>query len=108
VTEDGVVEAVIDSTNRGCPVIAEVHWRHGGDHAVCIDETHTFSGTRYVCVCDPWDGELRLVEGAPGWPVSYLCESPISTHTFLGGKAHVYKGGWRHQGVFDGMIVRRK
>jgi hypothetical protein len=109
VGEGGIVQACIDSTNAGAPVILNTHWDAGGDHAVCVDETHSFFGTRYLCVCDPGDGELRLITGTAGSTVRYDGgDTPISTHTIFGGSAIGYTPGANNKGKFDGWIVRRK
>jgi len=108
VTEGGIVQACIDSTEAGSPVILNFHGDGGFDHAVCVDETHSFLGTRYLCVCDPGDGELRLITGTPGSTVRYDGSyTPISTHRIFGGDAIGYTSGANNQGKFDGWIVRR-
>jgi hypothetical protein len=109
VGEAGVTQAVIDATDAGSPVILNLHWDGGGDHFVCVDETHEFFGTRYLCVCDPWDGELRLVKGTAGSTVKYDGgNKPISTGTLFGGDAHDYSPTVNNKGKFDGWIVRPK
>ena len=105
----GLAQAVIDATADGSPVIVACMWDRGGGHALCIDETHSFFGTTYLCVCDPWDGELRLINGAPGSTVKYDRNySPISTGTFFGGSARSYTVRTNNSGDFDGRIVRLK
>jgi len=109
VGEGGVMQACIDATDDGTPVICNVHWDAGNDHAVCVDETHSLFGTTYLCVCDPWDGELRLLSGTAGSAVKYDGSyNPISTGTFFGGDAHTYTPTANNKGKLDGWIVRRK
>ena len=109
VGEAGFAQAVIDATKNGTPVIGRVRWNGGGGHAVVIDETHSFFGKNYLCVCDPWDGELRLVSCAPGGSVPYDADyQPISTGTFFGGKANKYNPTNNNQGKFFGGLIRRK
>src|SRR3954447_11743803 len=106
VGEGGIVQTAIDSTDDGCPVILNTHFDNGADHAVCVDETHSFFGTRHLCVCDPWDGELRLLTGTPGSTVT--CDggcSPISTGTLFGGEARTYDPTKNYKAKFDGWIT---
>ena len=68
-----------------------------------IDETHSFFGKQYLCVCDPWDGELRVIAGNPGSTVNYDGNyDPLSTGTFFGGKAHKYDPKANNTGKFFG------
>lgn len=100
-----LVQAVIDATKDGVPVIVAVLWNGGGGHAIVIDETHSLAGTNYLCFCDPWDGELRLVEGTPGSQLNY--DGDVKPFSFtLFGDRHEYKGAG-NQGYCDGRIVRR-
>lgn len=109
VGEAGLAQAVIDATADGSPVIVACVWNGGGGHALCIDETHSFFGTQYLCVCDPWDGELRLITCTPGSTVQYDGSyRPISTHTWFGGSAREYNPASNNTGKFDGRIVRLK
>ena len=108
VGEAGLAQAVIDATDDGSPVIVACMWNGGGGHALCIDETHSFFSTRYLCVCDPWDGELRLITCRPGSTVQYDGNyRPISTHAIFGGHTHDYDPTQNNTGKFDGRIVRR-
>ena len=109
VGEAGFAQAVIDATKNGTPVIGRVRWNGGGGHAVVIDETHSFFGKQYLCVCDPWDGELRVIAGNPGSTVNYDGNyDPLSTGTFFGGKAHKYDPKANNTGKFFGGLIRRK
>ncbi len=109
VGESGFAQAVIDATDKGAPVIGRVRWSDGSGHAVVIDETHSFFGRRYLCVCDPWDGELRIVRCTPGSLVSYDGNyQPISTGTFFGGSAREYDPTGNNLGKFFGGLIRRK
>jgi hypothetical protein len=109
VGQAGVVQAVIDATEDGSPIIVGLTYDAGGGHAMVIDETHSFFSTRYLCVCDPWDGELRLIKGTAGSTVRYDGNyKPISTGNFFGGDIHNYDPAKNNKGYFDGEIVRRK
>jgi len=109
VGEAALAQAVIDATDDGTPVILACVWDAGGGHALVVDETHSFLGSKYLCVCDPWDGELRITSCTPGSTVGYDgSESPISSGTIFGGDAHTYNAAQNNKGRFDGRIVRRK
>ena len=106
VAEADFAQAAIDATDAGNPIIGRVRWSNGDGHAVVIDETHSFFGSRYLCVCDPWDGELRVLSCTPGTTVQYDSGyNPISTGTFFGGTAHA-RGTIK--GKFFGGLVRKK
>lgn len=98
-----VYAAVKASTDKGYPVIARVGWNSGGGHFTVIDEVHDVFGGK-VCVCDPWDGELRLADGAAGSPINYDPNGFVWSFS-LGGNRHRYTGG---TGSFSGCIVRKK
>jgi hypothetical protein len=105
VGEAGLVQAVIDATKEA-PVLLACVWDAGGGHALVVDECHSFFGTTYFCVCDPWDGELRPIAVTPGTTARYDgSDQPISI-TF-GGDRREYPAG-NNKGKFDGRIVRRK
>jgi hypothetical protein len=109
VGETALAQAIIDATAGGTPVIIACVWDGGGGHALVVDETHSFFGSKYLCVCDPWDGELRIVSCTPGSTVRYDGSySPISSGTFFGGDAHEYNPSKNNKGKFDGRIIRRK
>src|SRR6185503_10475274 len=76
----GFVQAVVNATAAGAPVIVVVNYPGGAEHAMVIDETHAWSGGHYLCVCDPWDGELRLLLGQAGQaaPSYDASQQPIS------------------------------
>jgi hypothetical protein len=100
----GFAQAAIDATAKGAPVFGFIDWDGGNSHAVVIDETHGFFGTTYLCVCDPWDGELRLIKANSGGATRYDGNyKPISL-TF-GGDRRQYPAG--NQGQFSGWITRR-
>jgi len=97
-------QAAIDAARGGAPCFGFIDWDGGGSHAVVIDETHGFLGTTCLCVCDPWDGELRLMSANTGGAQRYDGNyRPISV-TF-GGDRHTYAPG--NQGQFSGWITRR-
>lgn len=95
-----VFDAVKKATDAGNPVIALVDWNDGGGHFTVIDQVHPGG---YVCVCDPWDGELRLTKGSSGNVLNY--DSTGSVWSFsLGGNRHT--GG--NKGSYGGWLVRKK
>ena len=109
VGEAALAQAVIDATDAGAPVILACVWDAGGGHALVVDETHSFLGSTYLCVCDPWDGELRVISCTPGSTVRYDGSySPISSGAIFGGDVHTYDTAQNNKGKFDGRIVRRK
>jgi hypothetical protein len=106
VGETGLVQAAINATAGGGPVLVGVTWDGGGGHAVVCDEVHDFLGKKYLCICDPWNGELYVVPGTVGAAVRYDASSkPTSTGTLFGGKAYAYT---TEKGKLDGGILRRK
>ena len=106
VGETNLVQAIIDGTASGNPVILGVTWDGGGGHAVVCDEVHDFLGTKYLCICDPWNGELYVVSSTVGATVRYdASDKPISTGTLFGGTAHTYGAS---KGKLDGGITRKK
>jgi hypothetical protein len=105
VGETALAQAAIDATANGAAAMLSVTWDGGGGHAVVVDETHGFLGTTYLCICDPWDGELRLVGCKPGGAVPYDGGSKPISLTF-GGARHEYAAG--ANGRFNGWITRRK
>jgi hypothetical protein len=106
VGEAGAAQAIIDATADGTPCMVGVSWDGGGGHAVVCDETHDFFGNKYLCICDPWNGELYVVSCTPGQTVRYdASDKPISTGTLFGGTAHVYGAT---KGKLNGGITRKK
>jgi hypothetical protein len=97
------------ATEDGYPIIALCHWDNGGGHFCCIDETHTFLGNT-ISVCDPWDGEQRIVDASAGVGQSAIRYDPSgfvwSTGAAFGGNRHNYDKSAK--GYFDGWIVRRR
>lgn len=106
VGDTGIAQAIIDATAGGNPVMVGVSWDGGGGHAVVCDETHDFFGNKYLCICDPWNGELYVVKCTPGSVVRYdASDKPISTGTLFGGNAHTYGAT---KGKLNGGITRKK
>jgi hypothetical protein len=100
---NGVAQAAIDACAGGKCCMLGVSWPDGSGHAVVCDEVHTVFGPT-LCICDPWDGELRLVDATIGSPVTYNASySPLSFS--LGGERRAYSPG--SVGVFNGGITRR-
>lgn len=106
VGEAGLAQAVIDATKDGTPVLLACVWDAGGGHALIVDQVHTFMGKTYFCVCDPWDGEVRIITATTGSTVRYDgSEKPISVS--FGGDRREYSAG-NNKGKFDGRILRKK
>jgi len=103
VAETDVYTTIKAAIDAGNPVITRVAWNSGGAHFVCIDEVHETAGGGKLCVCDPWDGELRLVDGAANSVVNYDPTGFVWSFS-LGGNRHSYTGG---AGKFSGCIVRK-
>jgi hypothetical protein len=102
----GFVQAVVDATGDGAPVIVVVNYPGGAEHAMVVDETHAWNGGHYLCVCDPWDGELRLLWGQAGQaaPQYDASQQPISL-TFWGDRRSSANSAL---GTFNSWIVRRR
>lgn len=106
VGEAGIAQAAIDATANGSPCMLGVSWDNGGGHAVVCDETHDFFGNKYLCICDPYNGELYVVSCTPGQTVRYdASDKPISTGTLFGGNARDYGAT---KGKLNGGITRKK
>ncbi|HEX7757856.1 MAG TPA: hypothetical protein VF459_00015 [Caulobacteraceae bacterium] len=98
-------DAIKSATDGGLPVIALCHWTNGGGHFCCIDETHTTFGNT-ISVCDPWDGEQRIVSASGGGAISYDPSGFVfSTGNAFGGNRHTYDSA--SPGAFDGWITRK-
>jgi len=98
-------DAIKAATDDGYPCIALCHWTGGGGHFCCIDETHTFISNT-ISVCDPWDGEQRIVSAPSGGTIPYDPSGFVfSTGAFFGGNRHTYDSA--APGAFDGWITRK-
>lgn len=98
--------AIAAATADGYPVIALCHWTAGGGHFCCIDETHTAFGNS-VSVCDPWDGEQRIVSANGAGGIDYDPSGFVfSSGAIFGGNRHTYDTA--APGSFDGWITRKK
>jgi hypothetical protein len=104
VAETDVYATCKAAVDKGDPVIARIAWNSGDAHFVVIDEVHASGTGGKLCVCDPWDGELRLIDGAPGAIVSYDPSGFVWSFS-LGGNRHEY--GPATAGKFSGCIVRK-
>lgn len=102
----GFVQAVADATNAGSPVIVVVSYPGGGEHAMVIDETHSWNGGQYLCVCDPWDGELRLLWGQGGQAAPAYDANQRTISLTFGGDRRSSTGS--AIGRFSPWIVRRR
>lgn len=101
----GFVQSVVNATAGGAPVIVVVNYAGGAEHAMVIDETHAWNNGHYLCICDPWDGELRLLWGAAGAAAPSYDASiqPISV-TFWGDRRSSARST---PGTFNPWIVKR-
>lgn len=104
VGQNGMFDAIKSSTGAGRPVIVHCAWNGGGAHFMVVDETHTAIGST-ICVCDPWDGELRLVTAKSGQPINYDPNGFVWSFS-LGGNRHGYDSA--SPGTLSGWIIRRK
>jgi hypothetical protein len=104
VGQTGMFDAIRAATSAGAPVIVHCAWNGGGAHFMVVDETHTAVGSS-ICVCDPWDGELRLVGAQPGKAINYDPNAFVWSVSF-GGNRHKY--GSPSPGALSGWIVRKK
>lgn len=105
VGEGGVAQAAADAVKNGVPAMLSVTWNSGERHAVVVDETHGFLGSDYLCIEDPWDGELRIITGNKHGATSYNAgDRPVSL-TIWGDKRDYARGS---VGRFNGWITRKK
>jgi hypothetical protein len=90
---------------KDAPVIVVVDYAGGGSHALVVDEVHAWDGGHYLCICDPWDGELRLLwakSDAP--PPAYDASVKPVSFTMFGDRRSSAGAGL---GTFNPWIVRR-
>ena len=104
VGQAGLAQAAIDACAGGKCCMLSVTWNGGGGHAVVCDEVHTVFGTK-LCICDPWDGELRLVSATPGSAVTYNASYRPLSFTLSGTRGEYGPAG--DVGTFNGWITRR-
>jgi len=105
VGEAGLAQAAIDATKGGTPAMLSVSWESGDRHAVVVDEMHGFFDSNYLCIEDPWDGELRIVPANKTGTTLYdASDRPISL-TFWGDRRDYSPGS---VGRFNGWITRKK
>jgi len=105
VGEAGAYDGIQTGIDRGYPVICNIKWNSGtGAHFVVVDEIHTLFGPK-LCVCDPWDGELRLVDAQSGQTINYDPTGFVWSFS-VGGNRHSSAGGG--PGKFSGWMVRKK
>ncbi len=103
VGQGGMFDAIKTATDDGSPVIVHCAWNGGGAHFMVVDETHTTIGSS-ICVCDPWDGELRLVSATTGSAVKYDPNGFVFSFA-VSGNRHKYDKA--SPGTLSGWIVRR-
>lgn len=92
--------STLGPTILSSPVIVLVGWGGGGAHFVVVDSVRNMFGSKYATVCDPADGELRIVAIEPGQDFAYENTTAISWN-LEGDPAYPYKvptsgtgGGW--------------
>ena len=96
-----VGKLIKSSLGKGFPMIGLVSWSGGGGHFVLIDGGKAWSnGTYYMSVCDPWDGELRLVALPSSGPVTYTPDYPALI------KNQGSVAGGASNGTFNGWVVK--
>ena len=98
----GIYDAIKATVDSGYPCIVRCAWNGGGAHFVVVDEVNSFGGTT-ISVCDPWDGELRIVTAQSGQGIKY---DPTATFSLSIGDRHEYDSP--SPGVIDNWIVRKK
>ncbi len=103
--EAGAYDAIKAGIDTGYPVICNIAWNAGNAHFVVVDEIHTLFGPR-LCVCDPWDGELRLIPAASGATINYDPGGFVWSFS-AGGNRHA-PSNTPSPGKFSGWIVRKK
>jgi len=104
VPETDVYTQIKAAVDKGNPVITRIEWSDGNAHFVVVDQVHASGTGGKLCVCDPWDGELRLVDAKPGQTVNYDTSGFVWSFS-LGGNRHAYSGGVK--GKFSGNITRK-
>jgi hypothetical protein len=108
VGENSVAGAVLDSLTGGSehPIILLTNWKaDGGGHFVVCDEVHDFMGTKYACICDPWNGDVVITSFKRGEAFNYTAKDPFGSWD-LGGKKHSYAAP--QESKMNGWVVRRK
>ncbi|WP_376094251.1 hypothetical protein ACE7GA_00770 [Roseomonas sp. CCTCC AB2023176] len=98
----GMYDAIKATVEKGYPCIVRCGWNSGGGHFMVVDGVNT-EGTTTISVCDPWDGELRIVRAASGQTINY---DPASEFSFSVGERHEYDAP--SPGTLSGWIVRNK
>lgn len=96
---NAMYDAIKATVESGYPCIVHCAWNSGGAHFMVVDGVHATS----IAVCDPWDGELRIVDAASNTPIKY---DPSSTFSFSFGERHEYDSA--SPGQLSGWIVRKK
>ena len=86
------------------PVIVLVSWSGSGAHFVVVDTVRSFLGSTYATVCDPADGEMRVVEIKAGQSFAYRNSSVISLN-IEGTPAHGYTGP--NSGSGNGWVIHQ-
>jgi hypothetical protein len=89
IPDTGIFDAIKAATDKGSPVIVWCKWNNGsGAHFMVVDETHSLMGST-ISVCDPWDGELRIVPAKSGQIIDYDPNGFVWSFS-LGGNRHKY------------------
>lgn len=95
---------IVNTLNRGTPIILLTRWWVGGGHFVVVDTVNNFLGTLYASVCDPWDGNVHITEFAPGQSFHYEASTPRLSWD-LGGTRHEYAAA--SGSTVRGWVIRR-
>lgn len=101
---NGMFDAIKAALAGGYPCIVRCGWNAGGGHFMVVDEVNT-EGRTTISVCDPWDGELRIVDAASNATINYD-PAANTNYSFSVGERHEYAAA--SPGTLSGWIVRKK
>lgn len=91
---------------RGLPIMLDIAWGGTGRHAVVLDTITKvpFSDTHYGAVCDPADGDVRIVGFEKGKVISYKGQHVTWSINFGGTASQPYAAGAVKQGVVERFV----
>lgn len=97
--------AGVGPTVRSSPVIVLVGWKGGGGHFVVVDSLRYVGGITYATICDPWDGQLRVMPIEPGSNFNYRTVDTL--HWDLEGQAEHQYTSSNDNGIGNGWVVHQ-
>lgn len=106
VGESGVAGAILDSVDSNSyPILLHTTWNvGGGGHFIVCDQVHDFMGTKYACICDPWNGDVVITSFEKGKIFNYTGKDPAGSWS-IGGIKHSYDTP--NPGKMSGWVIQR-